>query len=70
MEKPKTSIIWKMSDFRAKLGEIWDSRVADKHISGTFGLVAFSVILILRSLGALTNFPKIWVFKVLLILYL
>ncbi len=27
MEKPKTSIIWKTSDCRAKRSEIWDSGV-------------------------------------------
>ncbi len=31
MEKPKTSIIWKASDRRAKRSEIWDSRVLVVH---------------------------------------
>ncbi len=43
--------IWKTSDRRAKRSEIWDSWVLIQHIRGTFGLLAFKVIL--RSFGAL-----------------
>ncbi len=57
MEKSKTSIIWKTSLRRAKRGEIWDSRVVFQHIWGTFGLVAFKVIL--RSFGALSIFRNL-----------
>ncbi len=56
MEKSKTSIIWKTSDRRAKRSEIWDLRVVVQHIWGTFGLLAFKVIL--GSFGALAIFPK------------
>ena len=54
MEKSKTSVIWKTSDRRAKRSEIWDSWVVIQHIRGTFGLLAFKVIL--RSFGALAIF--------------
>ncbi len=54
----KTWIIWKTSYRRAKPSEIWDSWVVNQHIRGTFGLLAFNVILIsfsalaiLRNLG-------------------
>ncbi len=54
MEKSPTSIIWKMSDRRAKWSEIWDSWVVVQDIRDTFGLLAFEVIL--RSFGALAIF--------------
>ncbi len=57
MEKSKTSIIFKTSDHRAKRSEIWDSWVVVQHIRGTFGLLAFKVIL--RSLGALVIFNNL-----------
>ncbi len=57
MEKLETSIIWKTSDGRAKQSEIWDSRVAVQQIWGTFGLVAFKVIL--RSFSALSIFRNL-----------
>ena len=57
MEKPKTSIMWKTSDHRAKRSEIWDSRTVYQHIWGTFGLVAFKVIL--GSFGALSIFHNL-----------
>ena len=57
MEKSKTSITWKTSNRRANLSEIWDSRVVVQHIWGTFGLVAFKVIL--RSFGALSIFRNL-----------
>ncbi len=57
MEKSKTSIIWKTSDRRAKWSELWDSWVVVQHIRGTFGLLAFKVIL--GSFGALAIFRKL-----------
>ena len=57
MEKSKTSVIWKTSDRRAKRSEIWDSWVVIQHIRGTFGLLAFKVIL--RSFGALAIFRNL-----------
>ena len=57
MKKSKTSIIWKTSDCRAKRSEIWDSQVVFQDIRGTFGLVAFKVIL--RSFGALAIFRNL-----------
>ncbi len=45
MEKSKASVIWKTTDRRVKRSEIWDSWVVVQHIWGTFGLVAFTVIL-------------------------
>ena len=57
MEKSKTSITLEKSDHRAKQSEIWDSRVAIQHIWGTFGLVAFKVIL--RSFAALLIFRNL-----------
>ncbi len=57
MEESKTSINWKTSDRRATWSEIWDLRVVVQHIWGTFGLVAFKVIL--RSFGALSIFRNL-----------
>ncbi len=57
MEKSKTSNIWKMSDRRAKRSEIWDSWVLIQHIRGSFGLLAFKVIL--GSFGALAIFRNL-----------
>ncbi len=45
VEKPKSSIIWKTSDRRAKRSEIWHSQVLTIPIWCTFDLVAFNVIL-------------------------
>ncbi len=56
MEKPKTSIIWKTNDRRAKRGEIWVSRVVLQHVKGTFGRVPFNVIL--GAFGAFAIFAK------------
>ncbi len=56
MGKPETSIIWKMSDRRAK-HRVKCEWVVVEHICGTFGLAAFKAIL--RSFGALTIFLKI-----------
>ncbi len=50
----KNSIIWTMSDRRAKLSGIWNLQVLIVHIWCTFDLVAFKVIL--GSFGALTIF--------------
>ncbi len=56
--KWKTSIIWKTNHNRAKRSEIWDSLVVvHHHIWGTFGLVAFKVILM--SFGALSIFRNL-----------
>ncbi len=49
-----TSIIWKTSDHRAKRSEILNSWIVVQHIQGTFGLLAFKVIL--GSFGALAIF--------------
>ena len=57
MKKQKTSIIWKTSDRRAKRSESWDSWVVIEHIRGTFGLLAFRVIL--GSFGALAVFHNL-----------
>ena len=59
MEKSKASIIWKTSDRKTKRSEIWDSEVVVQVVDmcGTFGLVAFKVIL--TSFGALAILPKI-----------
>ncbi len=57
MEKYIKSIIWKTSGRRKKRCEIWDLWVVVQHIWGTFGLVAFKVIL--GSFGPLAIFPKI-----------
>ncbi len=57
MEKSKSSIIWKASDRGTKRSEIWDSWVVMQHIKGTFGLLAFKVIL--RSFSALAIFRNL-----------
>ncbi len=57
MEKSKTSIIWTTSDRRAKRSEIWESWVVFQHMWGTFGPVAFKVIL--RSFGAHSIFRNL-----------
>ncbi len=57
MEKSKTSIIWKTSDRRATRSEIWDSWVLYTTYKGTFGLLAFKVIL--GSFGALAIFRNL-----------
>ncbi len=62
MEKPKTSTIWNTSDRRAKQSDMWDSQAEIEYIWGTFGIVAFKVIL--ESFSALAvffsklHFPK------------
>ncbi len=43
-EKPKTSVIWKISNHRAKRSEIWDSQLLVEYIWHTFDLVLFKVI--------------------------
>ncbi len=57
MGKCKTAKILEMSSRRAKRSEIWDSWVLIQHIRGTFGLLAFKVIL--RSFGALAIFRNL-----------
>ncbi len=57
MEKSKTSIIWIISNRRAKRSEIWDSWVVTIHIRGTFGILAFKVIL--GSFGAFAIFHNL-----------
>ena len=54
MGKPKTSIIWKRSDLRAKLSEIWDPQVVVVHMWHTFDHETLKVIL--GSFGALAIF--------------
>ncbi len=55
MEKPKCSIIWKTSDRRGHLSELWHSQVVIVHVRGAFDLIALRVILGL--FGALAIFP-------------
>ncbi len=52
MGKPKTSIIWKMSDRRAKRIEIWPSGVSVQCTQGTFDTSMIKVIL-----GSFSVFP-------------
>ncbi len=57
MEKPKTSIIWKTSDRRAKWSEIWASGVSLQCIQVTFDSNVDKVIL--RSFGAFLIFDQL-----------
>ncbi len=45
MGKPKTSIIWKTSDNRAKQSDIWTSAVSVQCTQGTFDTSVIKVIL-------------------------
>ncbi len=56
MGKPKTSIIWKTSDRRAKWNEIWTSWVSVHSTQGTFDTSVIKVIL--GSFGAFPTFEK------------
>ena len=63
---PKTSIISKTSDRRAKLSEIWNSREVLQHISGTYLALYISrhfwVICRTCDFFAKTQFYKCWFF--------
>ncbi len=56
MGKPKTSIIWKTSDCRAKQSEIWASGVSIQSTQGTFDTSVVKVIL--GSFGVLQIFKN------------
>ncbi len=56
MGKPKTSIIWKTSERRAKQSEMWASGVSIQCAQGTFETSVLKVIL--GSFGAFPIFEK------------
>ena len=56
MGKPKTSIIWKTSDRRAKRSEVWTSGVSVQCTQGTFDNSVIKVVL--GSFGAFPIFEK------------